>query len=276
MVDFRAVSGARGQQTSGDGFGHFHEERFVMRTNMKAFGSTKFFGVAVAIVAVAAVSNALAQGPGGGRGMFGGGGRFNDPTFLLGTEQVQKELELSDDQKTSVQKLVDDNRQAMMDLRNSGASFQDMGAKMAERATENKKKVDDILLPPQRERLDQITLQLAGAQALSRPEVAEKLGLSDEQKSKLKDLADDAQQKRMDLISGGPPSDQQEMQDRMQKVQKISADQKEKAMALLTDDQKQALEKMQGKKFELDMSQMMPRGGFGGFGGGGQGPKGGN
>ena len=229
-----------------------------MTTCMKAFG------FAVAIVAVVTVSNVLAQGPGGGRGMFGGGGRFNDPTFLLGTEQVQKELELSDEQKSTVQKLVDDNRQAMMDLRNSGTSFQDVGEKMQDRAKDNKKKVDDILLPPQRERLDQITLQLAGAQALSRPEVAEKLGLSDDQKTKLKDLADDAQQKRMDLFSSGPPSDQQEMQDRMQKVQKISADQKEKAMAVLTADQKQELEKMQGKKFDFDMSQMMPRGGFGG------------
>ncbi len=229
--------------------------------------------LAVAAMVAVTVSTVVAQGPGGGRGM-GGGGRFNDPTFLLGTEQVQKELELSDEQKTSVQKLVDDNRQAFMDLQKSGASFQDIGAKMREARTDNKKKVDDILLPPQRERMDQIMLQMAGANALNRPDVAEKLGLSDDQKSKLKDIADDAQQKRMDLFSAGPPADQQEMQDRIQKGQKISADQKEKAMAVLTADQKDKLEKMQGKKFELDMSQMMPRGGFGGGGGGA--PKGGN
>ncbi len=117
-------------------------------------------------------------------------------------------------------------------------------------------------------------LQLAGADALNRPEVADKLGLSDDQKTKLKDIADDAQQKRMELISAGPPADQQEMQDRMQKGQKIRSEQKDKAMAVLTADQKDKLEKLQGKKFELDMSQLMPRGGFGGFGGGA--PKGGN
>ena len=88
--------------------------------------------MAVITTVVATATAALAQGPGGGRGMFGGGGRFNDPTFLLGSEQVQKELELSDEQKTAVQKLVDDNRQAMMDLRNSGASFQDIGEKLQE------------------------------------------------------------------------------------------------------------------------------------------------
>jgi len=222
------------------------------------------------MVVAATATAALAQGPGGGRGGFGGGGRFNDPTFLLGAELVQKELDLSDEQKSSVQKLVDDNRQAMMDLRNSGASFQDIGEKMQERAKDNKQKVDDILLPPQRERLEQISLQIAGAQALSRTDVAEKLGLSDDQKSKLKDLADDAQQKRMELFSAGPAADQQE---RMQKVQKIGADQKEKAMALLTADQKDKLEKLQGKKFDFDVTQMFPRGGFGG---GGPGPKGGN
>lgn len=232
--------------------------------------STNCWKTAVAMVVAATATAALAQGPGGGRGGFGGGGRFNDPTFLLGAELVQKELDLSDEQKSSVQKLVDDNRQAMMDLRNSGASFQDIGEKMQERAKDNKQKVDDILLPPQRERLEQISLQIAGAQALSRTDVAEKLGLSDDQKSKLKDLADDAQQKRMELFSAGPAADQQE---RMQKVQKIGADQKEKAMALLTADQKDKLEKLQGKKFDFDVTQMFPRGGFGG---GGPGPKGGN
>jgi Spy/CpxP family protein refolding chaperone len=232
--------------------------------------STNCLKTAVAMVVAATATAALAQGPGGGRGGFGGGGRFNDPTFLLGAEQVQKELELSDEQKTSVQKLVDDNRQAMMDLRNSGASFQDVGDKMQERAKDNKKKVDDLLLPPQRERLEQIGLQIAGANALSRSDVAEKLGLSDDQKSKLKELADDAQEKRMALFSSGPPADQQEMQDRIQKAQKISGDQKDKAMAVLTAEQKDKLEKMQGKKFELDLSQMMPRGGFGGGGQGGK------
>jgi hypothetical protein len=227
--------------------------------------SLNCFKAAVAAIVVTTVAAALAQGPGGGRGM---GGRTNDPTFLLGTEQVQKELDLQDEQKTAVQKLADDNQQAIMDLRNSGASFQEMGEKMQARAKENKKKVYEILLPPQRERLDQIVLQVAGAQALGRPEVAEKLGLSDDQKTKLQGLADAAQQKRMDLFSAGPPADQQEMQDRMQKMQKISADQKDKAMEMLSAEQKDKFEKMQGKKFDFDPMQMFRGFGRGGGGGG--------
>jgi Spy/CpxP family protein refolding chaperone len=227
---------------------------------------------AVAGIVAATACVALAQGPGGGRGMFGGGGRFNDPTFLLGAEQVQKELELSDEQKTKVGSLVDDARQSMMGLRD--LSQEERQTKMQDMAKANRKKIDDILMPPQRERLDQISLQIAGAGALSRPEIADKLSLTADQKSKLQELADDAQQKRMDLFSAGPPTDQQEMQDRMQKAQKIGADQKEKAMAVLTADQKQTFEKMQGKKFDFDITQMFPRGG--GFGGGGGGPGGPN
>jgi hypothetical protein len=221
---------------------------------------------AIAVSIVAAASVALAQ-PGGGRGMAG---RTNDLSFFLAIEPVQNELQLTDEQKASAQKMADDNRQAMMDLRNSGASPEEMGEKIQERAKENKKKVDELLKPEQRERLEQIALQIGGGAALSRPEIADKLGLSDEQKKKLQKLSEDAQQKRMDLFSAGPPSDPQEMQDRMQKVQKINDEQKASAMEILTAEQKDQFNKMQGKKFDFDPMQLMR--GFGrGAGGGGQG-----
>lgn len=220
---------------------------------------------ALAVSIVAAASVALAQ-PGGGRGM----GRTNDLSFFLAIEPVQTELQLTDEQKASAQKMADDNRQAMMDLRNSGATPEEMGEKIQERAKENKKKVEELLKPEQRERLEQIALQIGGGAALSRPEIADKLGLSDEQKKKLEKISEDAQQKRMDLFSAGPPSDQQEMQDRMQKVQKINDEQKSKATEVLTAEQKDKFEKMQGKKFDFDPMQLMR--GFGrGAGGGGPG-----
>lgn len=222
---------------------------------------------ALAVSIVAAASVALAQpGGGGGRGM---GGRMNDLSFLLGVEPVQAELQLTDEQKTSAQKIVDDNRQAMMDLRNSGASPEEFGEKMQERAKENKKKVDDLLKPEQRERLEQISLQIGGGAALSRPEIADKLGLNDEQKKKLQQISEDAQQKRMDLFSAGPPSDPQEAQDRMQKMTKINDEQKTSAIEVLTAEQKDKFEKMQGKKFDFDPMQLMR--GFGRGAGGGAG-----
>ena len=110
---------------------------------------------------------------GGGRGMFGGGGM--DPSFLVIAEPVQKELELSDDQKASIQKFRDD---MMAEGQNffgqlQGLSPEEIQKKMQERAKENRKKIADILLPPQMARLDEISIQVAGAGALNRDDVAE-------------------------------------------------------------------------------------------------------
>ena len=120
--------------------------------------------LAVAICVVATTVAARAQGQGQGRRGFGGfggrgGGFGNDPTVLLSIEPVQKELDLSADQKTQVQQLADDAQQARTDMRQSGASFEEMQTKMQDLAKSNKKKVDDILLAPQRDRLDQISIQ---------------------------------------------------------------------------------------------------------------------
>jgi Spy/CpxP family protein refolding chaperone len=224
--------------------------------------------LAVAICVVATTAAALAQGQGrrgGGFGFGRGGGFGNDPTMLLGMEPVQKELELSAEQKTQVQKLADDAQQARRDLFQSGAAPEEMQTKMQDLAKANKKKVDDLLLAQQRDRLDQISVQFAlmfGApQALTRDDIASKLALTDDQKSKLTAQVDENMQKMRDLFQGGGPPDQQEMT-------KMRTEQTDKALAVLTAEQKDKLEKLKGKKFEIDLTQM--RGGFGGRRGGQQ------
>ncbi len=225
--------------------------------------------LAVAAMVAVTVSTVLAQ-PGPGRM---GRGFPNDPSRLLGQESVQKELDLSDEQHTSVQKLVDDNRQAMTELRNSGASPQEMGEKMQDMAKENKKKVEGILLPNQLERLNEISLQFtlesgfpgSAAMALTQDDLAKKINLSDDQKQKLQDVLGDAQKKMQDMFAGGGPPDQQEMA-------KIRTEVKDKTMDVLTADQKEKLTTLEGKKFDVSSIQMFGRRG----GGGGGPPKGGN
>ena len=122
--------------------------------------------LAVAICVVATTAAAMAQGQGRRGGGFGfgggrGGGFGNDPTTLLSLEPVQKELDLSADQKTQVQKLADDAQQARRDLFQAGTAPEDMQTKMQDMAKANKKKADEILLAPQRDRLDQISIQFA-------------------------------------------------------------------------------------------------------------------
>jgi Spy/CpxP family protein refolding chaperone len=243
----------------------------VMRT-----GKSLMMLVAAATL-VLTVSTAWAQPQGQGRrggfrGGFGGGAFGADVSFLIASEPVQKELELTDDQKTKVQDLQQKLRDEGMDFFQSlqGLSQDEIQKKMQDRAKENRKKVADILVAPQMERLDEISIQLAGAGALTRPEVAEKLGLTEDQKKKLSDVAEKIQAKRMDLFQsfGGPPADDQERQDRQKKTQALTDEQNEQSLTVLTADQKDKFEKLKGKKFDTTLIQQGR-----GFGGGrGRGP----
>src|SRR5262245_5963204 len=232
----------------------------VMKTGMNCL---KFVAAAALVLSASA---ALAQPQGFGRGF--GRGFATDPTMLLAQEPVQKELELSDDQKSQITKLADAANQARREMRNSGASFEEMGTKMQELTKENKKKVAEILLPPQSERLDQISLQYSlegggfnaagAAVALTQDDLAKKLNITDEQKTKLQEVMTQAGEKMQEL---GFPPDQDQMA-------KLRTELKDKALAVLTPEQKDKLEKMKGKKFDTSTIQF-GRGGFGRRGGAG-------
>ena len=90
---------------------------------------------------------------------------------------------------------------------------------------ETNKKVNDILLPSQQERLRQIILQTQGPQAAAtNEELAKALGLTDEQKQKIKDIAAETLQKLIE----------------------------EKVLSVLTPDQQSKLESLKGKEFKMD------------------------
>jgi hypothetical protein len=207
--------------------------------------------VAVAVLALAADAMAQGQGGGGRRGGFGGRGGFAaNPLMLLQAEPIQKELDLSDDQKTSISKLAEENRPGGGGGGGGGQMTQE---ERQTRRDELTKKVNDVLLPNQQERLAEITLQLQGAQALSDPKVADKLQLTDDQKKQLADLSTDYRQKTRDLFGGGGPPDADAMS-------KLRTDETDKAMAILTSDQKDQFTKMEGKKIDIDPMQLF-RGG---------------
>jgi hypothetical protein len=221
--------------------------------------------IAPVILLAASIANAQSSGGqgaagfGGGPGSFGafGAGIGSDPTILLSLEPVQKELEISEEQKAELTKLSNDGANLFAEFRN--LSRDERNKKMEERTAANKKRVAEILLPPQTGRLDEISIQLAGAGALDRPDVAEKLKLTDAQKKSLADLATESRDKIRDSMRAGGPMDPTQMQEKMSAMNK---ERKEKATAVLTKDQREKFESMQGQKFELDLSLMALR--FGG------------
>ena len=214
--------------------------------------------------------------PRGFTGMGGMGAAGGSPSqmwgFLLQSEQVQKELELVDDQKAKLKELGDKtmakmreafgDREALRKLSDEERKtrFAEAGKKMIAMADETKKEVENILLPHQLDRLKQIALQVQGVAALQNKEVQEALGITSEQLEKMKSLRDAAMEKGRTMMEDLRDATDQERRAKFQEFRKqIEGD----VLGVLTDEQKQKFDKLKGEKFELDFSALRPRRGPG-------------
>jgi hypothetical protein len=207
------------------------------------------FKALVAFGLVAALSGpVMAQGRGGFGGMGGGG-----PVALLGNPGVQKELKLDSAQVEKATTLATETREKMMGLRDqlTGLEGQELMTKRQELAKPINeaamKTVAGFLKPEQVKRLSQIELQQRGANALSDPAIAKKLGVTDEQASKVKTILADSQSEMRELFQSAGD----DRQAAMAKVQTLRKETNSKVMALMTEDQKKTWKEMTGEPFEV-------------------------
>jgi hypothetical protein len=230
-------------------------------------------GLILALAAATAFGQPGGGGP-GGRGGFGGmGGMMRaGGAMILGMPDVQKELSVTDDQKT---KLTELQQTAMEDFRTMdfskvrGMSQEERTKFFSDIAKKSEEKIGKILDAKQMERLKQLQVQMQGVQALTDPDVVAKLKLSQDAQDKIKKVIDDSRQQR-------PQGNFFNMSDEerkaaMDKMQEQRAATMKSALAVLDDDQLLEWGKMTGKEFKFDLGQF-GRGGFGGRGNrGGQG-----
>lgn len=222
------------------------------------------------------------RGQGGPGGRFGGGmmgGQQNGDAIMIGLlreEPVRTELELMPDQVEALQKIAEEQRGQRPDFGGGNfqemseeerrAAFEKMQSEMAKRMAETKAKVEEVLLPAQFERLEQIALQVRGDRALTQEDVQKKLTFTDEQKTKTSELVTGFGDKMREMFTSG---DREGMREKMEAGQKqLGTD----LVAVLTTEQKAEYEKLKGKPF--DVSTVNVGRGFGG-GGRGQGGPGG-
>ena len=186
----------------------------------------------------------------------------NDPSYLLASESVQKELLLTDSQKASFQKLREEESKTHPFARGIiGLSNDDIQKKVEQHAKENRDRVAKILTPKQNARLNEINIQMAGVAALSFEDVAGKLDLTAEQQAKLKYLADEARAKQTKLndtynspTAAGQKSSRGR-EDYKKQLSQITAERKNESLALLTDEQRAKFQKLQGEKFDTSTIQ---------------------
>lgn len=240
--------------------------------------------LATAIIAVAMVAlftaDLLAQ-EGGRRGRRGGGpgGRGGDPTMgLLRSDEVKVELDITEGQQAALDKLAERSRERgasgerpnfrEMSEEERDEFIETMRKEQAERSQKTKELLEEVLLPAQMERLDQIALQAQGAGALENRDVREALKLSEDQIAELAETRESIQstmrEKMQELFQNG---DRDAMREAFGQLREES---EEKLFGVLTEDQNAQFEKMKGKPFDL------PQQGFGRGGrrGGPGGPRG--
>jgi Spy/CpxP family protein refolding chaperone len=182
---------------------------------------------------MASVAQAQRQRPGG----FGGG------AFLLQNEGVQKELNITDEQKTKLKEAMEKVRDANKDIIDKGREMtREDREKLAKASNEA---IGKVLDEKQVKRFKEIQLQTQGAAALQNPDVQSKLKLSDDQKDKIKKINEESREKMRDLFGGGF---NEETQKKMAELRKETL---EKASGVLTAEQKKTWKEMTGKPFEV-------------------------
>lgn len=202
--------------------------------------------VALAGISLAAFAADAQAQRGGGRGF----GRGMAKVMLVGQESVQKELALTDEQKTK----LEDIRAEMPQFGGGGGG----GGNFAETIAKLDKDVEGVLDEKQNARLQQISYQASGILgSVAREEVAAKLELTQEQKDQFDDLRQEQREAMQDLFQGG--GDDPEV--RREKVAELRKEMDEKAKAKLTEGQVAKLTEMMGEPFDTSTLRFFGRGG---------------
>ncbi|MFN3689387.1 MAG: hypothetical protein ACK4UU_00505 [Fimbriimonadales bacterium] len=237
--------------------------------------------IAVSVVAVALVSGAFAQSgfgqprqgaPGQGPQRGQGFGRMMGAGMagmLLQRPDVQRELNLTEQQKNQIRQMQENQRTAMQELRTLPP--EQRRQKMQELREKNDP--TSVLNETQKKRLREIELQAMGAFALLQPDVADQLKLTQEQRSKLQGIVmQSMQQVREQFQSGGFGQGQG-----AQQMQQLREQMEKQMLEVLTPAQRQQWQQMQGKPFQFEGGRpAFFGGGRGAFGGLQGGPRGGS
>ena len=172
----------------------------------------------------------------GGRGGFGRAANQN-PINLLRNPKIKEEIQLTDEQETKIQEVNAEGQKKRAEL-----------LKKQQEATNEA--IRETLEPEQRVRLEQLAVQQQGIRALSNPEIAKKLKISDEQSEKIaaarRALTDKQRQLFQDIRDGIVARDE------LAAKGKAAREKSEKEiLEILTMEQQTRFKEMQGKKFNF-------------------------
>jgi len=199
---------------------------------------------------------ALIAGPAAAQGQGRGFGRGGNLAQLLGNSSVQQELKLDDRQADKAKELSEkmgekarENRETLQGL--EGEERQKKQQEFTREINEATTKVmGEFLKPEQVARLRQISNQVRGAMAFSDPEVANKLNLTDSQKTDIQEIVRGSREKM--------PSREDFQSDReaaMKKMQEVNKETLSQVESKLNDEQRKTWKELLGAPFEIKYEQ---------------------
>jgi Spy/CpxP family protein refolding chaperone len=178
--------------------------------------------------------------------------------MLLQRPDVQRELNLTEQQKNQIQQIQESMRQAMQELRN--APPQERRQKMEE--LRQRHDPTKMLNEAQKKRLRELELQALGPTAFLQPQVADTLKLTQEQRARLQGIVmQQIQQLREQFQSGGFGQGQG-----AQNLQQLREQAEKQMLEVLTPAQREQWQQMQGKPFQFEGGRPTLWGGLDGFG----------
>lgn len=206
--------------------------------------------LAVIVVLAAVACSAFAQGGGGGRrggGQRGGGNQYA-PMAIVRNEAVQKELNITDDQKTKLTDLQASVRTKSQEARTAaGTDRQAQQEAMRKVNADAAKSLAEILTPDQQKRLRELQIQWTGVGIVATDkEVQAALSITEDQLTKIKDLQT-RQQAANQEAQQSANGDRAAINEARTKNEKILIEEINK---VLTDAQKTKLTELGGKPLE--------------------------
>lgn len=182
---------------------------------------------------------------------------------LLLNEAVQKELKMTPEQVEKAKTAFGANRQqargAAQGQRRQGAgggAGQDVRQLLGNRQQEVEKQVKEILDEKQFARFQQLQLQQQGAAALVRPDVADRVGLSQEQKDKIRQIQQESfasLREAMQAARTGQGADRQgAMAQIREKMMKAREESNAKIIGMLSAEQKKKWDDLLGPAFNFE------------------------
>jgi hypothetical protein len=209
---------------------------------------------------------ALATAPAFGQlipGMFPALENGLQAPILLANRGVQKEIQMTEEQKNQFRKIVTDvHEKYKADLANARGDAKKWVSLIRESTQETTEKVNksipNILKPKQVKRLKQIEIQVNGLISLNKPEVQKQLKLTDKQREEIKGIDEGLKQDIAEVVKGAsngtrprPLEAARKAAETPRKIQTLNDDATKKALAKLTSEQKKTWNEMTGEKFDF-------------------------